>query len=148
MKDKWETLKYIFSIQERVNKLFDDIMTGGQGSGHDCSVSWSPRVDIYDTDQEFIVNAELPGIHQDDIEIKVEGDLLIIGGCRPLASDTSNEEVRKYHMIENSYGSFRRTFKLPESVDQPGVNAVLQDGILRITLPRRNKPEIKHIPIE
>lgn len=147
MNDKWEVIKDIFSVQERVNRLFDDVLSEEgtvEGGG---SVSWSPRVDIYETETEFIVNAEIPGVRQEDLNIKVEGNLLVIKGHRPLYK-ASASEIEKHHMIECSYGNFRRSFLLSDSIDAGMIRAALQEGVLRIILPKKAGSVTKQITVE
>jgi len=118
MKGKRETIKNLISIQERVNRLFEDVLVDMEATGEGRSVSWSPRVDIYETEDEFVVNAELPGVKEKNLDIKVEGNALVIKGYRPHLHDLSSEESEgKYHMVECTYGAFKRSFLLPESVD-------------------------------
>ena len=120
MKDRWETIKDLISIQERVNKLFEDVLVNREMTEEGKSVSWSPRVDIYETEEDFVVNAELPGVKQEALDIKVEGDTLVIKGYRPFHGSSSGRSAGKYHRIECTYGAFKRFFTLPESVDEIG----------------------------
>jgi HSP20 family protein len=148
MSDKLVTFKDLFSIQERVNKLFEDVMGEGGVKETESSVSWSPRVDIYETEEGYAVNAELPGVCQDDLDIKVEGNSLSIKGYRPLHNRTFHEEVDKYHRIECCYGYFRRTFVLPRSVDSSRITAALKDGVLTVDLPKMIETAPRKIEIE
>ncbi|GMT47172.1 MAG: hypothetical protein IEMM0007_0738 [bacterium] len=149
MKGKRETIKDLISIQERVNKLFEDVLVDMEATGEGRSVSWSPRVDIYETEDEFVVNAELPGVKEKDMDIKVEGNALVIKGYRPHLHDLSSEETDgKYHMVECTYGTFKRSFLLPESVDAGKITAMLKDGILRIVLPKKAGDTVQNIRID
>ncbi len=149
MKGKRETIKDLISIQERVNRLFEDVLVDMEETGEGRSVSWSPRVDIYETEDEFVVNAELPGVKEKNLDIKVEGNALVIKGYRPHLHDLSSEETRgKYHMVECTYGAFKRSFLLPESVDSGRITAMLKDGILRIVLPKKSRDVAKNIRID
>ncbi len=149
MKGKRETIKNLISIQERVNRLFEDVLVDMEETGEGRSVSWSPRVDIYETEDEFVVNAELPGVIEKNLDIKVEGNALVIKGYRPHLHDLSSEESEgKYHMVECTYGAFKRSFLLPESVDSGKITAMLKDGILRIVLPKKSRDVAKNIRID
>jgi len=149
MKGKRETIKDLISIQERVNRLFEDVLVDMEATGEGRSVSWSPRVDIYETEDEFVVNAELPGVIEKNLDIKVEGNALVIKGYRPHLHDLSSEESEgKYHMVECTYGAFKRSFLLPESVDAGKITAMLKDGILRIVLPRKSRDIAQNIRID
>ncbi len=149
MKGKRETIKDLISIQERVNRLFEDVFVDAEATGEGQSVSWSPRVDIYETEDEFVVNAELPGVKEKSLDIKVEGNALVIKGYRPHLHDLSSEERGgKYHMVECTYGAFKRSFLLPESVDAGKITAMLKDGILRIALPKKSRDIAQNIRID
>jgi len=149
MKGKRETIKNLISIQERVNRLFEDVLVDMEETGEGRSFSWSPRVDIYETEDEFVVNAELPGVKEKNLDIKVEGNALVIKGYRPHLHDLSSEESEgKYHMVECTYGAFKRSFLLPESVDSGKITAMLKDGILRIVLPKKSRDVAKNIRID
>ncbi|MEC4684453.1 MAG: Hsp20/alpha crystallin family protein [Nitrospirota bacterium] len=149
MKGKRETIKNLISIQERVNRLFEDVFADTEAAGEGQSVSWSPRVDIYETGDEFVVNAELPGVKEKNLDIKVEGNALVIKGYRPHIHDLSSEETGgKYHMVECTYGAFKRSFLLPESVDAGKITALLKDGILRIVLQKKSRDIAQNIRID
>ncbi|VAX29225.1 hypothetical protein MNBD_NITROSPIRAE03-2066 [hydrothermal vent metagenome] len=149
MKGKRETIKDLISIQERVNKLFEDVLVDMEATGEGRSVSWSPCVDIYETEDDFVVNAELPGVKEKNLDIKVEGNALVIKGYRPHLHDLSSEETDgKYHMVECTYGAFKRSFLLPESVDSGKITAMLKDGILRVILPKKSRDIAKNIRID
>ncbi len=145
MKHPWETLKDLLSIQERVNRLFDDVMSESEGTKE--SISWCPKVDVYETDNEFVVNAEVPGVTQDNLNIKIDGNVLVIKGYRPLYGAFA-DIPGNYHRIECSYGGFQRSFLLPEGVDSTGIKASLKDGILQIVLPKKKESVIRQIRIE
>lgn len=137
-------MKDLISIQERVNKLFEDVV--GQA---DVSVPahnvWSPLVDICEGDHEFIVMAELPEVHQEDIDIKIEENVLLLTGERKHLHDTTRDT---YHRVERKYGYFHRSFLLPVSVDQEKIKASLRDGILKIILPKRTDSEAVKVIVE
>lgn len=105
---------------------------------------WNPAVDILERDGSLILQAELPGMTENQIELKIDGNNLILKGERKMRSEDKKEN---YHRIESSYGSFTRTFMLPETVDADRVSAEYKNGILTVTLP--HKPEIKprEIPV-
>lgn len=105
---------------------------------------WNPAVDILERDGNLILQAELPGMTENQIELKIDGNNLILKGERKMSSEDKKEN---YHRIESSYGSFTRTFMLPETVDTEKISADYKNGILTVTLP--HKPEIKprEIPV-
>jgi HSP20 family protein len=130
---RWDTLKDLVSIRERVNRLFEDVVGGVRETG-EVGGTWSPVVDIYETDKEFIVKAELPEVKQSDINIKVQDYTLTIEGERK-----PQRAIEGYHRVERAYGRFTRSFILPGSIDQNAIKATLKDGILQIVLPKREE---------
>jgi len=128
---RWDTLKDLVSIRERVNRLFEDVL-GGVREADEVVGTWSPVVDIYETEKEFIVKAELPEVKQSDINIKVQDHTLTIEGERK-----PQRAIEGYHRVERAYGRFTRSFLLPSSIDQNVIKATLKDGILQIVLPKR-----------
>ncbi|MDI6801327.1 MAG: Hsp20/alpha crystallin family protein [Thermodesulfovibrionales bacterium] len=137
---KWDPIKDSFSLSERINNLFAESHTM---SGKFGASIWMPSVDIYETSENFVVKAELPEVGESDIEIKMEGNLLKISGERKF-----NFEGRNYHQVERSYGSFARSFLLPMPVEAEEIKAMLDDGILRIILPKKDKEIARHIEIK
>jgi len=106
--------------------------------------SWVPSVDILEKDGNLILRAELPGLTEKQIDLKVEGNTLILKGERKMENEDNKSN---YHRVESSYGSFTRSFRLPETVDIDKINAEYKNGVLTITIPQ--KPEVKprEIPV-
>jgi len=100
--------------------------------------SWSPAVDILEKDGDLILRAELPGMTEKQIELKLEGNTLTLKGERKLENE---DKKNNYHRVESFYGSFMRTFRLPDTVDMGKISADYKNGVLTITMPQ--KPEIK-----
>ncbi len=142
---RWEEVRNLLSIHERVNKLFEEVMSGSTEAV--SPPTWSPVVDIYETDKEYVVEAEVPGVKQSDIEIRLSDNILTIKGYRPLYPEFSEDRTGKYHRIECSYGNFQRSFLLTDPIEENSIKAVLKDGILKITIPKKT-PETKQIRVE
>jgi HSP20 family protein len=106
--------------------------------------SWAPAVDIYETDKEISMKAELPGMQEKDIDIKVEDNVLSISGERRMEKEIKEEN---YHRIERAYGSFNRSFTLPRTVDRDAIKAAYKDGVLTVTLPKKEEVKPKQIKI-
>jgi len=138
---RWDTLKDLVSIRERVNRLFEDVLGGVREAG-EVGGTWSPVVDIYETEKGFIVKAELPEVKQPDITIKVEDHTLTIEGERK-----PQRVIEGYHRVERAYGRFTRSFLLPSSIDQNAIKANLKDGVLEIVLPKREEIVPRQIEI-
>jgi HSP20 family protein len=106
--------------------------------------NWSPFVDVFETDTEVIIKAELPGMEAKDIEIKLEDNTLLLKGERRFEKETKNES---YHRIERAYGNFSRAFALPAFVEESMVRAEYKDGLLKISLPKKEPKKSKEIKI-
>jgi HSP20 family protein len=130
----WDPFKDLLSIQERVNRLFEDA-TGSGGQDPLAGGTWSPVVDICETETEYLVRAEVPEVKRSDIDIRVRGNTLTIEGERKLR----RTGMEGYHRLERVYGRFQRSFLLPGSVDQDSITALLKDGILKIVLPKKRE---------
>jgi HSP20 family protein len=138
--ERWDPLKDIFLLRERVNRFFEDV---SPSSGVAEPSVWTPLVDIYETPEAFIVKAELPGVGEADIEVRIEDQAFSFSGERkPL------REGRSYHQIERCCGAFSRSFVLPVRVDKNDIKATLKDGILNIVLSKSAEAVPRHIEIK
>ena len=108
------------------------------GSG-EKGVDWSPSVDISETSQEYLIRANLPAVRKEDVNVTVEDGMLTVSGERRQKEEQKDEKV---HKVESFYGSFSRTFSLPEGTDASGIRAESKDGILTIHVPK-SKSEAK-----
>ncbi len=106
--------------------------------------AWSPPVDIYETQTGFVLTAEVPGVSLADLELKVVDDTLILKGERQWTHDPNGENI---HRLENSYGKFERTFSLSERIDADNISADLERGVLKVTLPKRDKVTGRQVEI-
>ena len=97
------------------------------------NINWTPSVDINESDDTFMITADLPGIKKSDIEVKVEKNVLILNAVRKIDKTSSNE---KYHFSERRYGTFSRSFKLPKSVKEEKITADFDNGVLSIIIPK------------
>lgn len=130
-------------LKEMIDKIFEDTLRMADKMYTTSEGTWSPPVDLYETESEFIVKAEVPEIRQEDIFIKLDLNLLTIEGERRI----KREKIEGYHRIERPYGRFKRSFILPESVDSDSVRASLQNGVLKIILPKKGEKVQTHIDI-
>jgi len=143
---KWDPFRDLLSIQDRMNQLFNETRALQPERGEDfCKGSWSPPVDIYENGPDIVLKAEIPGISQDEIEIKIEDDTLVLKGERKFRKKTDDEN---YYRIERSYGTFVRSFTLPNSVDQEGVKATYEAGVLKIVMPKKEDKKPKSIRVK
>ena len=142
---KWDPFKDLLTLQDRMNRLFDDSMRGVRQTDEGLAGAvWSPAVDIYETDNEVVLKAEVPGVNQKDIDIQVENNTLTLRGERKIDKETAREN---YHRIERSYGSFLRSFTLPGTIDQEKIRADYKDGVLKIEMPKLEETKSKQIKV-
>ncbi|HWP41686.1 MAG TPA: Hsp20/alpha crystallin family protein [Blastocatellia bacterium] len=123
------------SLQQRINRLFEETFGPMAFPGQESLsiAAWSPRCDIFESDNEIVIKAELPGVKKEDVKVNIENNMLTIQGERKFEEETKQEN---YHRIERSYGQFMRSFMLPAYVDAGKVSAEFKDGLLRVTLPK------------
>ncbi len=143
---KWDPFRDIVSLRDRMDRLFDDSLARIRGGEEDFGISgWAPSVDIYETSENLVIKAEVPGVTKEDITVEVKDDNLCLKGERKFEKDVKEEN---YHRMERSYGAFKRVFSLPTSVDQNKVTASFKDGVLEITLPKIQKEKPKQIKVD
>jgi HSP20 family protein len=134
---RWEPTRELQSIQSEMNRLFNTFFepaAGGNGSGAVLR-RWSPAMDLVETDDNFVLRADLPGVAEDDVKIELEDNVLTVSGERKASHE---ENKAGYYRVERSYGSFARTLTLPEGVDADSINASFDKGVLEVKIP---KPE-------
>ncbi len=142
---RWEPFRDLLTTQDRFNRLFNETLPQLFGEEGWASRNWAPAVDIYETDQELVLKAELPGVDPKDVEVRVEDNTLFLKGQRNIRKEVKEEN---YHRVERSYGTFSRTFALPSSIDADKVTAEYKDGVLTLTMPKREEAKPKTIKID
>jgi HSP20 family protein len=135
---------------ERMQREMDRLFNGGlarltPGEEAMTSAEWAPCVDITEDDREFVVKAELPEVKKEDVKVTVEADVLTIRGERKAEKE---EKGKKFHRIERSYGSFERSFTLPEAADAGRISSEFKDGVLTVHLPKNPNAKPKAIEIK
>ena len=135
---RWDPFRDIVTLREKMNRLFEDAVTARGDDKDMISSTWTPSVDIYETENALVLTAEVPGVEENNVEIKIEDNTLTLKGERNFEKETNEDN---YHRIERSYGSFYRSFTIPRNVDQEKIKAEQDSGVLRITMPK--KPESK-----
>ncbi len=143
---RWlDPFRDLSSIQERMNQIFEDALARSRGREEGLrSGMWTPAVDIYENNDSVVVKAELPGVERDQISVEVKDGILSLRGERRFEKEVKEES---YHRIERSYGSFQRSFSLPVSVDQEKVTAHFRNGVLEVTLPKKEQAKPKQIQV-
>lgn len=143
---RWDPFRELEDMSHRLNRLFNrtDLM-GPEGKEALATTEWSPAVDIIETPEEFLIRAECPAVAKEDIKVSVEHGTLHISGER---KQEKEEKTKKYHRVERSFGSFVRSFALPENVDESRVNAEFKDGLLNVHLPKAEKTKPRAVDVK
>ena len=141
---KWEPFRDLMAMQDRMTRLIDETLTRIMKEEVGKGV-WSPPVDILERGNEVVFKMDLPGVSQNEIEVRVEENTLIVQGERRFIKEVLDES---YIQIERPYGTFRRTFNLPRMIDHEGIKASYKDGVLRVVLPKRQEAQLKQVLVE
>jgi HSP20 family protein len=144
---RWDPFKEMEEMQSRVAKILGLAPARLFGNGQEAmqAAEWSPSIDVIEDEKEWLLKAELPELKKEDVKVTVENGALTITGERKLEKE---EKSRKYRRIERAYGSFLRSFSLPEGVEGDKVNADFKDGVLKIHLPKGEKAKTKAIDVK
>lgn len=144
---RWNPFKEIEEMEKRLSSFFgrSPVATGGEKNEAITVAEWSPLVDISEDDKEYLIKAEIPEMKKEDIKLNVHDDVLTITGERKYEKEEKN---KKYHRVERAYGSFVRSFTLPEDTDGTKVGAEYKDGVLKIHLPKSEKAKPKAIEVK
>ena len=141
---KFDPFRDMTTLRDKMNRLFEDAFVQRGEEKEMISSAWLPAVDIYESDSELVMTAEVPGIDEKDIDISLENSVLSIKGERKFEKETKEEN---YHRIERSYGSFYRSFTLPSYIDSEKINAVHENGVLKITMGKKLELKPKKVKI-
>ena len=138
---RYDPFRDLRTLQEEVNRLFSTNLTRGFGEEGIGRGAWNPSVDIYENKDHIVLEAELPGMKREDFDLSVENTL------RGERQFEKKEDGDNYHRVERSYGSFTRSFTLPQTVSAEGATAEYKNGVLRVTLPKREETKARRIEI-
>jgi HSP20 family protein len=130
------------SLQDQINRIFNESFERSSDEG---LTTWAPAVDIYETEHELVVKADLPDVKPEDLDIRVENNILTIHGERKFEKKVSED---KYLRVERAYGSFTRSFSLSNSVKAEDIKADYKDGVLTLTIPKREEAKPKQIKVQ
>ena len=144
---RWDPFKELDELQNRLSTLFDRSPIRKNGSKDEALAvaEWAPVVDIVEDENEYLIKAELPEVKKEDVKVTVQDDVLTISGERMFEKE---EKGRKYHRMERAYGSFARSFTLPEDADGEKVAAEFKDGVLKVHLPKSEQAKPKSIEVK
>ena len=132
------------TLQDQINRLFNDAFERTGSSQESNLTAWAPAVDIHENEHELVVKADLPGIDAKDLDIRVENNILTIRGERKFEKKVNEDS---YLRVERAYGSFSRSFSLANTVNADGIKADYQDGVLSLTVPKREEAKPKQIKV-
>jgi HSP20 family protein len=140
--NRWELSRGTTTLQDQLNRVFGD---GLERAGDESNLTpWAPPVDIFETEHELVVKADLPDVNPQDLDIHVENNVLTIRGERKFENKVKEEN---YLRVERVYGSFSRTFTLANSVKSEAIKADYQNGVLTLSIPKREEAKPKQIKV-
>jgi HSP20 family protein len=139
---KIEPYRGFATLQDQFNRLFNE--TFRNPSEESALTAWAPSVDIYETPNELVVKADLPDVNEKDIDVRVENNLLTIRGERKFEKSVSEENFLR---VERAYGTFSRSFSLPNTVNPEAIGAEYKSGVLTITLPKREESKPRQVKV-
>ena len=140
---RFEPFRELAAVQSRLNRIFSEPYENGDDTL--AQANWVPPVDVFENAQhELVLKAELPGVKKDDIDIKVENSTLTIRGERKREVETKEDG---FHRVERTFGSFARSFTLPQTVSADGIKADYKDGVLTVILPAREEAKPRQVQI-
>src|SRR5438046_6758176 len=140
--NRWEPSRGTTTLQEQFNRVFGDML---ERAGDESNLTpWAPAVDIFETEHELVVKADLPDVDPQNLDIRVENNILTIRGERKFENKVNEEN---YLRVERSYGSFSRSFQLANSVNSEAIKADYQNGVLTLSIPKREEAKPKQIKV-
>ncbi|MGE0642154.1 MAG: Hsp20/alpha crystallin family protein [Nitrospira sp.] len=143
---RWDPFRELEEVSDRLNRMFARPATRAANGKETMIVAdWTPSVDISETEGEYQIKAEIPDVKKEDVKVTLEDGVLTIQGER---KHEKEEKGKKYHRIERSYGSFVRTFSLPDVIDEDKVRAEFKEGVLNLSLPKSEKAKPKAIDVK
>ncbi len=142
---KWDPFRELEDMSNRLNRVFGRPLARLDSNTEMLSMAdWTPSADISETDTAYLIKAEIPGVNKEDVKVTIQDGMLTIQGERKMEKE---EKDKKFHRIERSYGSFMRSFRLPEDADESSVKAEFKDGMLNVSLGKSAKAKPKAINV-
>jgi HSP20 family protein len=140
---RWEPLRELSTLQNEMNRLFGTVFDA-PASGQSTMRRWMPAMDLIETDDHFVLRADLPGMGEEDVNIEVEDRVLTVSGERKAQHEVSKEG---YHRVERAFGAFSRSLTLPEGIDAESVTASFDRGVLEVSIPKPEERKPRKISI-
>lgn len=142
---KWDPFRELEDVSNRLNRVFGRPLARMEPNREMLAMAdWTPSADISETDTAYLIKAEIPGVKKEDVKVSIQNGMLTIQGERKMEKE---EKDKKFHRIERSYGSFMRSFRVPEDADESAVKAEFKDGVLNVTLAKSAKAKPKAIDV-
>src|ERR1700722_5394694 len=141
---RWDTYRDVLALQNRMNSLFQDFSRSGNGESELATAGFFPPVDIFEDENKLVLKIEIPGIRQEDIDVRLENNTLTVKGERSFQSEGKEEN---FHRVERRYGSFYRAFTLPNTIDQNTIKADYEAGVLKVELHKRAETKPRQVKI-
>jgi HSP20 family protein len=132
----------VFSLRREIDRLFDDTFGG---SGGRSAASWSPAVDVRESQNELSLAFEIPGMTPDQVEVTTDNGVLTVRGEK--REERKEGDEGQFHLVERSYGTFSRSFQLPKNLDESKIDASFENGVLTVRIPKAALPQPKRIQI-
>lgn len=143
---RWEPARELGPLRQHMDRLLSEAMGRGWGAQEGLSAAaWIPAVDVYETPESIVIKADLPDVNKDEIDISVHNHALTIRGERKREQET---EEKSFYRSERVYGTFSRSFTLPPAVETEKIEAAFHNGVLRLTLPKREESKPKQIQVK
>lgn len=143
---RWDPFKELEDMQNRLSSLFGRApVRKGEGEENITVAEWAPLVDITEDEKEYLITAELPQVKREDVKVTLENGVLTIQGERKFEKE---DKSRKYHRIERAYGSFVRSFTMPDDADESKVNAEFKDGVLKVHIAKSESAKPRSIEVK
>ena len=142
---RWTPFRELAELQNEMNRVFESYSQRGTGTTSTPVSVWTPAVDVYEDESNFVLHVELPGVTKDDIELHLENRTLTIRGERKMEKGYN---VDNYIQRERLYGRFARAFTLPATIEQDKISANFKDGVLEVVLPKAEEVKPKLIPVQ
>jgi len=140
--NQFQPFRGVSSLQDQINRLFNDSFERSSNEG--SLTAWAPAVDIFETEHSLVVKADLPDIKPEELDIRVENNILTICGERKFEKKVNESN---YLRVERSYGSFARSFSLASTVNTEAIQADYKDGVLTLSIPKREEAKPKQIKV-
>ncbi len=140
---RWSPVRDMLTLQGEMDRMFGDVF--GRRVSEESTLPWAPPVDVEETADRYVVRAELPGLKEDDIKIRVEDNRLVIYGEKRREAEQTGTN---YHRVERVFGQFERSFTLTHAVRQDKIEAIYRDGVLEVQIPKAEEAKAREIQVK